>query len=81
VVRHDECHGVRQPRALRVVVCDLDGVIRNFDEAPQSEMELGLGLASGFILRVAFEKNLLHRAVTGAISDERWRASTVAELA
>ena len=80
-VRHDGCHDVCQPRACSRCRCDLDGVIRHFDEAPQSEMELELGLASGFILRVAFEKNLLHRAVTGAISDEQWRASTVTELA
>ena len=67
------------PEPVRVVVCDLDGVIRHFDEAPQSE--LGLGLASRFVLRVAFETKLLHRAVTGTISDDQWRASTVTELA
>ena len=69
------------PEPVRVVVCDLDGVIRHFEEATQSEMELELGLASGFVLRVAFEKDLLHSAVTGAISDEQWRASTVTKLA
>jgi putative hydrolase of the HAD superfamily len=69
------------PEPVRVVVCDLDGVIRHFDEAPQSEMEVDLGLASGSVLRVAFERSLLRRAVTGAISDEQWRAATVTELA
>jgi len=69
------------PEPVHVVVCDLDGVIRHFDETHQSEVELDLGLTSGSVLRVAFEKKLLHRAVTGTITDDQWRASTVTELA
>jgi hypothetical protein len=65
---------------VRLVVCDLDGVIRHFDEAPQPDKEQELGLAPGFVLQVAFEEKLLRRAVTGTITDDQWRASVVTSL-
>jgi HAD superfamily hydrolase (TIGR01509 family) len=44
-----------------LLLLDLDGVLRSFPPLPPE------------IAKVAFEPSLLHRAVTGQITDEQWR--------
>lgn len=50
-----------------LLLLDLDGVLRAYPPTPAR------------IAEVAFEASLLHRAVTGEISDEQWRAE-IAEV-
>lgn len=64
----------------QVVVSDLDGVVRHFDPARQAAIEARHGLPRGAILTSAFEPRLLLPAITGAVSDETWRASVAVAL-
>jgi HAD superfamily hydrolase (TIGR01509 family) len=61
-------------KAIKFILSDLDGVIRHFNSARDSEIEQRHGLTAGALFATAFEKKLLTRAVTGLISDEAWRA-------
>lgn len=51
-----------------MLLLDLDGVLRRFPATDPA------------ILEVAFEPALLHAAVTGAITDEQWRAAVAARV-
>ncbi len=51
----------RTPALKPLLLLDLDGVLRSFPPVPPE------------IAEIAFEPSLLHRAVTGEISDEQWR--------
>ena len=55
---------------IAVVVCDLDGVVRNFDADALSRVERAYGLAQGTIAGIALCPGRLAPAVCGAISDE-----------
>ncbi len=66
-------------RAAAAVLCDLDGVLRQWPD-PRT-IEDRYGLATGRLLATAFEPERLLRAVTGQITDEEWRASIRADLA
>jgi putative hydrolase of the HAD superfamily len=62
------------------VVCDLDGVVRRFDRPHQAAIEAEHGLPPGAIAALAFAPELLVPAITGAVSDEGWRASITSAL-
>jgi putative hydrolase of the HAD superfamily len=64
---------------LRAVLCDLDGVLRHWPGT--SDIERRYGLAPGSLLATAFRPDLLEPAITGAVTDEQWRARIAAELA
>jgi putative hydrolase of the HAD superfamily len=59
---------------VEVVLVDVDGVIRHWDEDELRAAEVALGLPSGALVEVAFEAALMNQALTGAITDEQWRA-------
>ena len=60
-------------QAYKVIVSDLDGVIRFFPRERDAALEAKFGLAAGSIARTAFEKTLLEKAITGGITDQAWR--------
>lgn len=64
----------------RVVVCDLDGVVRRFDGTPQATVDAEHGLPPGTIAALAFHPERLVPAITGAVRDEEWRAAISAAL-
>jgi putative hydrolase of the HAD superfamily len=57
----------------RAILCDLDGVIRHWDERATSTIERRHKLPVGSILTTAFA--LLEPATRGEVDDEAWRAS------
>jgi putative hydrolase of the HAD superfamily len=65
-------------RAFDAVLCDVDGVLRHWpsDEA----LESAHGLAPGAFAAVAYAPGRLLPAITGAVTDERWRESVAEGL-
>ena len=61
------------------LLIDLDGVIRHWT-GDDSIIEEAHGLPLGALKRVAFAPEFLTPAITGAVSDERWRATVAREL-
>ncbi|MFN8023124.1 MAG: HAD-IA family hydrolase [Acidimicrobiales bacterium] len=57
---------------IDVVLLDLDGVIRHFDEAIAERVEREHGLERGTLARAAFEDDLLTRLCTGRLSRAAW---------
>ena len=58
---------------IRVVLTDLDGVIRRWPATQFSSVEDAYGLPRGCMARAAFHKSLLTDAITGAVTDAEWR--------
>ena len=54
------------------VVFDLDGVIRDWNDAEMADVELAHGLEPGTILGVGFEPELGHAVMTGRIDYRTW---------
>ena len=54
------------------VVFDLDGVIRDWNEAEMADVEVAYGLEPGTILAVAFEPELGAAAMTGRLAYRAW---------
>lgn len=65
---------------IRVVLFDLDGVLRHFDDEQISSIELEHGLKLGSVSRAAFQSQLLNSVTTGLMSRERWIEAVGAEL-
>lgn len=65
---------------IRAVVVDLDGVLRTWERRPFAVLEARYGLPNGTMAAVAFDDGRLLPAITGAVSDEEWRAGIRAEL-
>lgn len=59
---------------MKALFTDLDGVIRIWDTKQIVDAEREAGLPPGSFWPVAFAPELLSRAVTGAMTDEEWRA-------
>ncbi len=59
---------------FKVILSDLDGVIRHFPSQRDRAIETALGMPKSIIAQTAFEKDLLQKVTTGKISDEAWRA-------
>lgn len=60
---------------IDVFLCDLDGVIRFYDEVETSAVEDAYRLPRGCIQRAAFSADLLRRVTTGAMSKKAWVAT------
>jgi len=63
----------------RLLLTDLDGVVRQWPQGDSSPEE-SHGLPAGIIARTAFAPDLLHQAITGVISDEAWREEVRRQL-
>jgi putative hydrolase of the HAD superfamily len=63
------------------LLCDIDGVLRHWDGEATVDLEREFGLPAGTIAATAFAPDRLAPAITGRISDERWRAEIARELA
>ncbi|MGI9822837.1 HAD family hydrolase [Agromyces sp. Marseille-Q5079] len=57
---------------IRVVLFDLDGVIRHFDPDHLAGIERRHGLTSGTIAGIAFAKPLIDEVTTGRITRAEW---------
>ena len=57
---------------IRVVLFDLDGVIRHFDPTHVADIEERHGLAAGTLESIAFAKPLIEEVTTGRISRADW---------
>lgn len=58
--------------AVDVILLDLDGVIRHFEESVAERVEREHGLARGTLAAAAFEDDLLGRLCTGRLSRAAW---------
>lgn len=65
---------------IRVILTDLDGVIRDWSGQRDDDIERDTGLPEGAIKEAAFDPEQLIRVITGRISDEAWRRQTVDRL-
>jgi HAD superfamily hydrolase (TIGR01509 family) len=65
---------------IEVVVFDLDGVVRHWDNTINSSIEDRHGLPRGAILDTAFDVELGPAAVTGALDYETWAARIAERL-
>ncbi|MDH6135594.1 putative hydrolase of the HAD superfamily [Kitasatospora sp. MAA4] len=65
-------------RKYDAVLCDLDGVLRHWPA--MDEVERDHGFAAGAVLGAAFAPHRLQPAITGAVTDDQWRAAVVADL-
>lgn len=57
---------------IRVVLFDLDGVVRHFDPRDVADIERRYGLAPGSIPTAAFASPLIEQVTTGRISRAEW---------
>ena len=64
----------------KALLIDLDGVIRKWRPSDES-IERAYGLPVGSMREVAFSPELAQPAITGAITDEEWRACIAEKLA
>jgi putative hydrolase of the HAD superfamily len=64
---------------IRALLCDIDGVLRIWP--PVADLERSHGLPPGSIAAAAFAPTRLLPAITGATTDEQWRAAVAADLA
>ncbi|WP_162252772.1 HAD family hydrolase [Knoellia sp. Soil729] len=60
---------------FKVLLLDLDGVLRLWDPELTTTVELAHGLPPGTLLAAASEPDRLLPALTGAVADEVWRTS------
>ena len=62
-------------RPFDAVMCDLDGVLRVWDDGEILALEAEFGLAPGAIAAVAYAPERLLPAVVGAVGDDEWRTT------
>lgn len=62
-------------KTLKVILSDLDGVLRYFPEQREREIEQKYQVPLGTTQKHAFESSLLKKAITGTISDGEWRVA------
>ena len=65
---------------VRVVLTDLDGVVRRWPATQFSSVEDAYGLPRGCMARTAFHESLLTDAITGVVTDAEWRKRIAARL-
>ncbi len=68
-------------RPFDAVLCDLDGVLRLWDEESPTHLDRACGVPEGTLAGAAFRPERLVPAVTGAVTDEQWRAAVAEDLA
>jgi putative hydrolase of the HAD superfamily len=61
------------------VLCDVDGVVRNWPSMEPIELEHGV--VPGTLYTAAFAAHRLHPAITGQVTDAQWRAQVAEDLA
>lgn len=66
--------------APKVILTDLDGVIRHWNSDAIHEKEIECGFEPGYLYSICFEENLLLQVITGQISDEEWRNRVQTQL-
>ncbi len=66
---------------IRAVLCDLDGVIRDWTGQDDAGIERRFGLPPGALKRVAFDPELLLPAINGQVTDAAWRQRATEILA
>jgi len=59
--------------SIKIILSDLDGVIRHWNSHLLHQKEVSLGLEIGYLYSICFEDNLLAQVLTGKISDVKWR--------
>ena len=64
----------------KVIFLDFDGVLRHWAGTDLNLLEARLGLPRGALFKVAFLPAFLDPAITGEITDEKWRDNVHAEL-
>jgi putative hydrolase of the HAD superfamily len=65
-------------RVLRALLVDFDGVLRHYDPAVATRLELRYGLAPGVLLETLLAPDLVRAASLGELTSAQWQA-TVAE--
>lgn len=70
----------RTARLPRAILCDVDGVLRLWDDAVTSRLEREYGVEPGTLASVAFAPDRLEPAVTGQVTDTEWRLVVAAAL-
>ena len=65
---------------IRAVLCDLDGVIRDWSGQDDTGIERRFGLPPGALKQTAFDPALVTPAITGEVTDEMWRERIVDRL-
>lgn len=66
---------------IKVLLLDLDGVLRLWDPDLTRDVETAYGLPQGVLRAAAFAPHRLDPALTGAVDDRTWRESVALELA
>jgi HAD superfamily hydrolase (TIGR01509 family) len=66
--------------AIRAVLTDLDGVLRNWSGQDDAGIERRFGLPPGAIKGAAFDPAMLLPAITGVITDDVWRERIAGRL-
>jgi putative hydrolase of the HAD superfamily len=59
--------------SLKVILTDLDGVIRHWNSDSIHKKEIEFGFQPGYLYSICFEEKLLLKVITGQISDAEWR--------
>ncbi len=65
---------------IKVILSDLDGVIRHYPISHSADAENSLGLEPGGLLSIAFQRKYLESVTTGIMTDEQWREQIATEL-
>jgi len=65
----------------KLLIIDLDGVIRLWPHDIDRQIEAAAGLPVGAIKRAAFSVDILEPAITGRCTDEEWRCAIARKLA
>lgn len=68
-------------RPFDAVLCDLDGVLRLWDQEDPAHLDRLCGLPGGTLAGAAFRPERLLPAVTGEVTDEEWRSAVAEDLA
>jgi HAD superfamily hydrolase (TIGR01509 family) len=66
--------------AVAVVLFDLDGVIRLWNEAVTDDIEQAAGLPRGIIERLAFEPETLRMLTTGKTTKDAWLSALASDI-
>ncbi len=66
--------------AIRVVLTDFDGVVRHWPSAVTAFIEDRYGLKRGSLPRTAFDPSILDDAITGRMTDSKWRSEVARRL-
>lgn len=70
----------RPEHGIEAVLCDLDGVLRVWDDEATAELERRYGVPEGTLLATAFKAELLQPALTGEVSDDEYRRDIAVAL-